>query len=59
MRMIRDCLEVTEAQRAELEKLDRRPSQRNARFDDDEISEAVGNRKQRRRQGALERQGKA
>lgn len=63
MRMINDCLNIDEAARAALEEFDRRQGARGemvtARTEHREQSDTFGNRKERRRQAALERQGKA
>jgi hypothetical protein len=62
MEMINRCLEITADKRAELEEFDRRKGKRMEKMEQRaawrEVSPTFGNRKERRRQAALERQGK-
>jgi hypothetical protein len=60
MEMINRCLEITADKRAELEEFDRRKGKRMRMMEERaewrERSDTFGNRKERRRQAALERQ---
>lgn len=61
MEMINRCLEITADKRAELDEYDRRNAKRmkmEERAAWREASPTFGNRKERRRQAALERQSK-
>jgi hypothetical protein len=59
MEMINRCLEITEAKREALEAFDRRKQKLEERaFLREQRSPEWGNRKQRRREAALARQGK-
>lgn len=61
MEMINRCLEITDAKRAEVEEYDRRHVKRKEmiamRRERREALGEYGNRKERRRQAAMERQG--
>lgn len=60
MEMINRCLDITEAKRAELEEFDRRHAERKAMIEEKrERRGEFGNRKERRRQAALDRKEKA
>jgi hypothetical protein len=62
MEMLNRCLDVSADKRAELEEFDRRKGNRMKMMEERaawrEVSPTFGNRKERRRQAALERQGK-
>jgi hypothetical protein len=62
MEMINRCLEITADKRAELEEFDRRKGKRMKMMEERaewrDQSPTFGNRKERRRLAALERQGK-
>jgi hypothetical protein len=63
MEMINRCLDITADKKAELEEFDRRKGKRMemlaTRAEHREVSETFGNRKERRRQAALDRREKA
>lgn len=55
MEMINRCLEITAAKRAELDEFDRRHAERKAMIEERRERRGEGNRKERRRQAALDR----